>query len=107
MCPKDIHKGKDAKTYSNCLTNLEEGQQCKPECVKWHQIMETSYAADTGFYFKFESDSVTGKPSGCPGLDKEWEDGWGFSKFSKIFKNNLKKSRLTSINGAKAKFTCP
>ena len=83
MCPKDIHKGKDAKTYSKCLTNLDEGQQCKPECVKWHQIMETSYAADTGFYFKFESDPVTGKPSGCPGLDKEWEDGWGFSKFSK------------------------
>ena len=61
---------------NKCIMNLEEGQQCKPNCVKWHQIMETSYAADTGFYFKFESDPETGKPSGCPGLDKEWKNGW-------------------------------
>ena len=60
--------------------------------------METSYAADTGFYFKFESDPVTGKPSGCPGLDKEWEDGWGFSKFSKYLKTTyLNKHEMNFI----------
>ena len=42
--------------------------------------METSLPADTGFYYKFESDPVTGKPSGCPALDGDWNKGKGFSK---------------------------
>ena len=28
-----------------------------------------------GFYYKFESDPTTGRPSGCPGLDKKWAKG--------------------------------
>ena len=74
MCPKKLLELDNA-----CTQGVDEGK-CQPECQKWQQIMETSLAADTGFYYKFESDPVTGKPSGCPGLDKEWPDGRGFSK---------------------------
>ena len=74
MCPKNLLELDNA-----CTQGVDEGK-CQPECQKWQQIMETSLAADTGFYYKFESDPVTGKPSGCPGLDKEWPDGRGFSK---------------------------
>ena len=74
MCPKKL-----LNVNSKCTQGVEEGQ-CQPECVKWKQIMETSLPADTGFYYKFESDPVTGKPSGCPALDGDWNKGKGFSK---------------------------
>ena len=64
-----------------CSEDVDEGK-CKPECVKWKQIMETSLPAIARFYYKFQSDPVTGKPYGCPGLDGEWDKGkgLGFSK---------------------------
>jgi len=39
------------------------------KCVKWKQIIaEILLPGDIRFYYKFQSDPVTDKPSWCPGL---------------------------------------
>lgn len=54
---------------ASCCQDLEPGLYCKPECVGRRRNGETAMSAETGFYRKFSSDPVTGRPFGCPGLD--------------------------------------
>ena len=58
-------------TPEGCCDNLEPGMYCQPSCQRWIQNDETALPSDTGFYWKFQSDPVTGRPSGCPGFDNE------------------------------------
>jgi len=77
MCPKNTQEL--LAKNEGCGADLPAGHQCKPECQTWQQIMETSFHADAGFYYKFETDPVTGKPSGCKGFDN-WGKAKGFNK---------------------------
>ena len=59
-----------------CCKDLPDGKRCLDKCQKFRQLGEASLPVDTGFYFKFQSDPVTGKPSGCPGFeDEKWIKG--------------------------------
>ena len=89
MCDSRIYMGKTSYVYDKCLkdypgTNKQyDGKLCNPECEFWEQTMETSLAADVGFYYHFESDPKTGQPYGCPGFKAnvdDWDNGVGFSK---------------------------
>ena len=42
---------------------------CNPVCQRRQQNGETALAADMGYYFDFNVDVETGRPSGCPSLD--------------------------------------
>ena len=58
---------KDTATYKS------QGLICHPYCVDWDRKGEASLPVDTGFYFRFDFDPVTGEPSGCTGFeDSDW-----------------------------------
>ena len=57
--------------------------QCQPSCQRFIQNDETALSSETGFYWKFESDPVTGRPFGCPGFDKKWLEGISRKDFKK------------------------
>ena len=44
-----------------CCDDLEEGQFCKPGCVKRYQNDETALPAEVGFYRHFEFNATTGR----------------------------------------------
>ena len=50
---------------------------CQESCQRFIQNDETATPSETGFYWHFESDPITGRPYGCPGLDnnKKWSEG--------------------------------
>ena len=77
--------------YDKCLKGYPGtnptygGKLCNPKCEKSDTVMETSLAADVGFYYHFESDPKTGQPYGCEGIKddiNDWQDGTGFSKYT-------------------------
>ena len=63
----------EPKTPDGCCDDLADGQFCQSDCVRWIQNDETATPSEMGFYYKFESDPTTGRPSGCRGLDKKWK----------------------------------
>ena len=65
----------EPNTPAGCCDDLEPGMQCQPSCQRFIQNDETALASETGFYWKFGSDPVTGRPFGCPGFDKKWLEG--------------------------------
>ena len=73
----------EPNTPAGCCDNLEPGMYCQESCQKSIQNDETATPSETGFYWHFESDPVTGRPYGCPGLDnnKKWTEG----KYASLF----------------------
>ena len=73
----------EPNTPAGCCDNLEPGMYCQESCQKSIQNDETATPSETGFYWHFESDPVTGRPYGCPGLDnnKKWSEG----KYASLF----------------------
>ena len=76
ICPPKEYMNQCENTNDWCCKDLPDGKRCLDKCQKFRQLGEASLPVDTGFYFKFQSDPVTGKPSGCPGFeDEKWIKG--------------------------------
>ena len=66
--------------WKNTATYKSQGLVCHPQCVDWDRKGEASLPVDTGFYFRFDFDPVTGEPSGanCTGFDDpNWKNRVG------------------------------
>ena len=74
-----------------CCSDLETGLKCQPECEigigeenRLRDDQESAILPDVGLYWHFETDSETGEPFGCPGMEVgNWKNG-------KIIKNIFK-----------------
>jgi len=63
---------------AHCCSGLEEGQQCKPECVIPARKDETAMNCEMGLYYKFGiSPDAPYKTTGCPGFDN-----WNFNRLT-------------------------
>ena len=67
-----------SEEFETCCAGIKPGTGCHAtqECHGQMRV-GTALSSDVGFYFKFDRDMATGKPSGCAGLDNNpgWVDG--------------------------------
>ena len=49
---------------------------CSIRDASYKENGEKGLSADLGFYYKFKSDNVTGRPYGCTGFDSSNEENW-------------------------------
>ena len=66
-------------TPEGCCDDLPEGYKCQPSCQRRIQNDETALAVDVGYYFDFDVDPETGRPSGCPAFDDQKRKNWSGS----------------------------